>query len=166
MHILVNILSECYVKYQKLKNNYDVLWLILWRQCERGRNKRQFTYRRPKWSKYYEGNSLQLQIKSYTRSIRLCLSYFICDNKHTVACFLNRNSRLTRQKWKQNAESDSDYRSFHQSAHYLMVRWKSCEEDTFPQAFDLTAMWDCVDWWDGRWFESESSFQMNLISLS
>ena len=18
----------------------------------------------------------------------------------------------------------------------------------FPQAFDLTAMWDCVDWWD------------------
>ena len=29
MHILVNILSECYVKYQKLKNNYDVLWLFL-----------------------------------------------------------------------------------------------------------------------------------------
>ena len=34
----------------------------------------------------------------------------------------------------------------------------------FPQAFDLTAMWDCVDWWDDDL--SESSVEMNLISLS
>ena len=135
------------------------MWLFFWRQRERRRNKRQSTYRRPKWSEYYEEKSLQLPIENYTCSTRLCLSYFICDNKYTfgeanttrfahVACFLNRNSRLTRQKWKQNAKSDSDYRAFHQSAHYLIVRWKGCEKDTFPQAFDLTAMWDCVDWED------------------
>ncbi len=53
MHILVNILSECYVKYQKLKNNYDVLWLFFWRQRERHRNKRQSTYCRPKKKKKF-----------------------------------------------------------------------------------------------------------------
>ena len=54
-----------------------------WRQRERRRNKRQSTYRRPKWSEYYEEKSLQLPIENYTCSTRLCFSYFICDNKHT-----------------------------------------------------------------------------------
>ena len=52
-------------------------------QRERHRNKRQSTYRRPKWSEYYEEKSLQLQIENYTCSTKLWLSYFICDNKHT-----------------------------------------------------------------------------------
>ena len=52
-------------------------------QHERHRNKRQSTYRRPKWSEYYEDNILQLQIENYTCSTRLWLSYFICGNKHT-----------------------------------------------------------------------------------
>ena len=52
-------------------------------QRERRRNKRQSTYRRPKWSEYYEEKSLQLQIENYTCSIRLWMSYFMCDNKHT-----------------------------------------------------------------------------------
>ena len=52
-------------------------------QRERNRNKRQSTYRRPKWSEYYEEKSLQLQIENDTCSTRLWLSYFICDNKHT-----------------------------------------------------------------------------------
>ena len=88
-----------------------------------------------------------------------------CTRFGHVACFLNRNSRLTRQKWKQNAESDSDHRALHQSAHYLMVTWKGCEEATFPQAFDLTAMWDCVDWWDDD-LSLNASVEMNLISLT
>ena len=41
------------------------------------------TYRRPKWSEYYEENFSQLQIENYTCSTRLWLSYFISDNKHT-----------------------------------------------------------------------------------
>ena len=59
------------------------MWLFFWRQRERRRNKRQSTYRRPKWSEYYEEKSLQLPIENYTCSTRLCFSYFICDNKHT-----------------------------------------------------------------------------------
>ena len=55
----------------------------MWRQRERGRNKRQSTYCRPKWSEYYEEKSLQLPIENYTCSTRLWLSYFLCDNKHT-----------------------------------------------------------------------------------
>ena len=52
-------------------------------QRKRHRNKRQSTYHRPKWSEYYEEKCLQLQIKNYTCSSRLWLSYLICDNKHT-----------------------------------------------------------------------------------
>ena len=40
-------------------------------QQERHRNKRQSTYRRPKWSEYYADNILQLQIEKYTCSSRL-----------------------------------------------------------------------------------------------
>ena len=54
-------------------------------QHERHRNKRLSTYRRPKWSEYYEDNILQPQIENYTCSTRLWLSCFICDNKHTFA---------------------------------------------------------------------------------
>ena len=32
-----------------------------------------------------------------------------------------------------------------------------------PQAFDLTTMWYCADWWNARRFEFGSSFQMNII---
>ena len=52
-------------------------------QLERRRNKRQPTYRRPKWSEYYEENFVQLQIENYACSTRFWLSCFICDNKHT-----------------------------------------------------------------------------------
>ena len=46
--------------------------------------KRQSTYRGSKWFVYYENNILRLQIENYTCStIRLWLSCFICDNKHT-----------------------------------------------------------------------------------
>ena len=69
------MLSECYLKYQKLKNNYDILWLFLWRPARE--TQKQNTYRRPEWSEYYEEKSLQLQIENYTCSTRLC------DNKHT-----------------------------------------------------------------------------------
>ena len=55
---------------------------FFWCQRERHRNKRQSTYRRPKWSEYYEEKSLQLQVENYACSTR-CFSYFICDNKHT-----------------------------------------------------------------------------------
>ena len=71
------------VKYEKRKNNYDVLWLILWRPARETETKRQSTYRRPKLSEYYENNILQLQIENYTCSTRLWLSYFICNNKNT-----------------------------------------------------------------------------------
>ena len=50
---------------------------------ERHRNKRQSTYRTPKWSEYYEDNILHLQIEYCTFSTRFWLSYFICGNKHT-----------------------------------------------------------------------------------
>ena len=70
---------------------------------ERHRNKRQSTYRRPKWGEFFK-----LQIENYTCSTRLWLSYFICDNKHTfvkqmspdlamLLAFFTRNRRLTRQ---------------------------------------------------------------------
>ena len=29
----------------------------------------------------------------------------------------------------------------------------------FSQAFKLTMMWHCVDWWNARWLESDSSTQ-------
>ena len=53
-------------------------------QHERHRNKRQSTYRRPKWSESYEENFSQLQSENYTCSARLWLSYFICDSKHSL----------------------------------------------------------------------------------
>ena len=77
-------------------------------QPERHRHKRQSTYRKPKWSEYYEDNILHLQIESFTCSTRLCLSYFISDSKHTfvkqispdlamLLAFFTRNRRLTKQ---------------------------------------------------------------------
>ena len=74
------------VKYEKLKNNYDVLWLFLWRPARDIETRDNLLTAGQKlmvWIEYYEDNILQLQIENYTSSTRLWLSYFICDNKHT-----------------------------------------------------------------------------------
>ena len=34
---------------------------------------------------------------------------------------------------------------------------------TVPQAVDLTALLYCVDWWNARWFHSDSSVHLILI---
>ena len=67
------------VKYEKLKNNDDVLRLFLWRPARETQKQKTI------WSEYYEyeDNILQLQTENYTFSTRLWLSYFICDSKHT-----------------------------------------------------------------------------------
>ena len=37
---------------------------------------------------------------------------------------------------------------------------------TVPQAFILTTMWHCTDWWTAQWFGSDFSIQMNVICFN
>ena len=65
------MLSKCYVKYQKLENNYDVAIFVT--SCARDTD-----------TNSQNGlNIMSRTFHSFKSKIRLWLSYFICDNKHT-----------------------------------------------------------------------------------
>ena len=65
--------SKCYEKYPKY---YDVLWLFLW--CPAQETETNDNLPTAVWILW--GEFVQLQIKNYTYSTRLWLSYFRCDN--------------------------------------------------------------------------------------